>query len=272
MSVVEDAWARPAFDLARGVGALERLRGAEGGDGLQQVLDRARREVRNAGGRRLRVVEGAAASAADYERAVHAEGRLGVRAQTWHDRFNVLAWSLFPRTKAALNARHVVELEQPVAPGRRSPVRDALSLFDEDGVVVAVADPRLEQLVRGFEWRALFLGERARLQDAMLCVPVGHALMEKLLDPFVGLVGKAVFVPVEASFFGLDWSGRNDVLDEGCAAAVAGLSAPVDLAPLPVLGLPGWWDANERPEFYDNAAYFRPGRRRTATAPAAPIS
>lgn len=272
MIMPEDAWTRPAFDLARGVGALERLRGAQGGDGLQQVLDRARREVHNAGGRRLRVVEGAAASAADYERAVHAEGRLGVRAQTWHDRFNVLAWSLFPRTKAALNARHVAELDRPVVEGRRSRVRDALSLFDEDGVVVAVAEPRLAQLVHGFRWRALFVDERDRLPNAMLCVPVGHALMEKLLDPFIGLVGKAVFVPVASSFFDLDWSGRNDILDEGCAAAVASLSAPVDLAPLPVLGLPGWWDANESPEFYDNAAYFRPGRRRAAAAPEAPTS
>jgi hypothetical protein len=106
----------------------------------------------------------------------------------------------------------------------------------------------------------------------MLCVPVGHALMEKLLDPFVGLVGKAVFVPVGASFFRLDWGERNDVLDRGCAAAVAGLGSPFDLAPLPVLGLPGWWPANESPGFYDNTGYFRPGRRRPAAAPDAPIS
>ena len=27
--------------------------------------------------------------------------------------------------------------------------------------------------------------------------------------------------------------------------------------PLPVLGVPGWWDANEAPGFYDDNAVFR---------------
>ena len=33
-----------------------------------------------------------------------------------------------------------------------------------------------------------------------------------------------------------------------------------ELSPLPVLGVPGWWDGNEQEEFYDNTGYFRPGR------------
>ena len=34
----------------------------------------------------------------------------------------------------------------------------------------------------------------------------------------------------------------------------------VELAPLPVLGVPGWWPDNEAQGFYDNSDYFRPGR------------
>ena len=34
-----------------------------------------------------------------------------------------------------------------------------------------------------------------------------------------------------------------------------------DFAPLPVLGVPGWWPANESPAFYADATVFRPGRR-----------
>jgi len=34
-----------------------------------------------------------------------------------------------------------------------------------------------------------------------------------------------------------------------------------ELSPLPVLGVPGWWPDNERESFYDDADYFRSGRR-----------
>jgi len=33
-----------------------------------------------------------------------------------------------------------------------------------------------------------------------------------------------------------------------------------DLSPLPLLGVPGWAMDNEHAEYYDNTAYFRPGR------------
>jgi hypothetical protein len=38
-----------------------------------------------------------------------------------------------------------------------------------------------------------------------------------------------------------------------------------ELAPLPVLGVPGWWSANEQENFYENTEYFRPGRGRDQT-------
>jgi len=34
-----------------------------------------------------------------------------------------------------------------------------------------------------------------------------------------------------------------------------------ELAPVPVLGVPGWCKDNERETYYDNLDYFRPGRR-----------
>jgi hypothetical protein len=39
-----------------------------------------------------------------------------------------------------------------------------------------------------------------------------------------------------------------------------------ELSPLPVLGVPGWWNGNEREGFYDDTAYFRPGRRQTTVS------
>ena len=45
------------------------------------------------------------------------------------------------------------------------------------------------------------------------------------------------------------------------ALAIDRLASPRDLAPLPVLGIPGWWPTNDAPAFYDDARYFRPGRQ-----------
>ncbi|MEK9775238.1 MAG: DUF3025 domain-containing protein, partial [Quisquiliibacterium sp.] len=35
-------------------------------------------------------------------------------------------------------------------------------------------------------------------------------------------------------------------------------------APLPVLGIPGWWPVNHDPAFYDDTAVFRAGRQRAS--------
>ena len=41
-------------------------------------------------------------------------------------------------------------------------------------------------------------------------------------------------------------------------------------AHLPVLGVPGWWPANEDPAFYDDAAVFRPAGSHRSTGSARP--
>ena len=172
-------------------------------------------------------------------------------------------WALWPATKAALNRRHCVALDLE-AGSPRSPVRDALTGFDEDGIVVAVAEPALADLVRGFRWRELFVDRRARLADAFQPFVFGHGLCEKLLAPFVGLTAKALLVPVDAGFARLPMTMRSAVLDDAVAAIVrdpARLASPAELSPLPVLGLPGWWPGNADPAFYDDAGYFRGGRR-----------
>ena len=50
-------------------------------------------------------------------------------------------------------------------------------------------------------------------------------------------------------------------LDSRMAGVVPDIVTPRAFSPLPVLGVPGWWHANEDARFYDNAAYFREGRR-----------
>ena len=36
------------------------------------------------------------------------------------------------------------------------------------------------------------------------------------------------------------------------------LECPAPLRPMPVLGVPGWWEPNEAPAFYRDARVFRP--------------
>lgn len=193
------------------------------------------------------------------------DASLGVRLGGWHDLFNVFAWSAWPVSKATLNERHVAELDLE-AGGRRSPVRDALTGLDEDGVVIAVADPALEALVRGFQWKELFWTRRRELAAGLHVFVFGHALAEKLLSPFVGVTGKATFVAVDVNFGIAPFDAQRAQLDEAVAAALRRpdrFRSGAELAPLPVLGLPGWWPDGEDERFYDDLDYFRPGRRRT---------
>lgn len=213
----------------------------------------------NAGGLPLRPVDRPAGGAAAYERRIRDTGELAVRPDRWHDRLNVLAWCLFPRAKAALNARHVGDLAVVDAPVR-SRVRDALTLFDEDGLVVACADPSLAALVRAHRWTELFVDRRSDVASRLACVPFGHALMEKLLDPFVGLTAKVRFVEVPPTWFDGPWRDRIGTLDAALASMLhdpADFTTPRVLPPLPVLGLPGWCDANTDPRFFENRGYFR---------------
>lgn len=248
--------AHPAFDAVSARG-LDRalIEGALAG--LQALADGC--GVVNARGDRLVLVETVPGGAAAYERAVMDHAALAVRADTWHDRFNVASWCLFPKAKAALNAAHVADLAGATS-GERSRLRDALTLFDEDGAVVAVADPRIEDAIRGFRWREAFIDRRAAVEARAMCVPFGHALMEKLLDPFLGLTAKALFVPVPEDFPARSWSARLACLDEALSRMIGALRTPRDLAPLPILGWPGWHPDNADAVFYDNVQYFRPGR------------
>ena len=75
-------------------------------------------------------------AAAQYEKHIFQTGEVSTRENNWHDLFNALVWCRMPRLKAAMNARHYRELERESG-GPRGKRRDALTLFDESGVIVA---------------------------------------------------------------------------------------------------------------------------------------
>jgi hypothetical protein len=198
-----------------------------------------------------------------YELHVARTGEVETRAENWHDLFNALAWIAFPRAKAAINAQHAAMLAEggEAEAARRSPERDALTLFDEGGVVVASSAPGLLRLIVDFEWKELFWRRREELAQRARFIAFGHSLFEKALDPYIGMVAKTVFVPVGDFFPMLPPESQVAEADGLLAAHFAVRSrfaSPKAMAPLPVLGIPGWHADTDRESFYDDADHFRP--------------
>ncbi len=185
-----------------------------------------------------------------YEIHVFETGRVSTRPQSRHDLFNALAWLAFPRTKARINALHAAEI--PLEHGRRGRKRDLLTLLDEGGVIVECAEEELLAMLRGFRWKELFWDNRRRVLRCMRLAVLGHAVLEKALDPWPGVTCKALLVP----------PGSN--VDEAAARWLGALpqdATPRGLAVMPVFGYPGWLPGSDAAAFYEDSRYFRPFKR-----------
>ncbi len=210
-----------------------------------------------------------------YEAFVARTGCVPTRDNA-HDFFNGLVWLRWPVLKRRINLLHAGEIARQGGGATRGAVRDRLTLFDENGALLAAPSP-LQSALQRRDWQDLFIAQRALWHDARLTI-VGHALLEKLVQP-----RKAITAHV--------WLGD--------AAHASGESAPIEppFAPLPVLGVPGWWPGNERPqaddirrpppaggketsggrafpcedrEFYADVTVFRPARSPRSTDSAHP--
>lgn len=237
---------------------------------LQRLLDRREPGVSNSSGVPLRLVAQGRRPRTlreRYESRIFIDGELQVRERNWHDLLNVLVWLAFPRAKAALSARHYAALKAQHAAGapNRGPAQDALTLFDEGGVIVLSGDDELLDCLRAWRWKELFWGRRARLAAQMRFHVFGHALYEKALDPFVGVTGRGIALKTGPEVLGAPLSKQLAIVDAALAAHLsdpASLAATRELEVVPVLGVPGWSPDNEREEYYDNLDYFRPARLR----------
>ena len=147
----------------------------------------------------------------------------------------------------------------------RSIPRDVLTLFDEGGIIVVSADETLLNHIRDFEWRKLFVERRSAASSNMMFYLAGHSVLEKMLDPFVGVTAKALLLNVDENFFSQSHATQIAEIDSRVSAWLmneASLASTRNLHPLPILGIPGWFAANESPSFYDDAHYFRSGYSR----------
>jgi len=228
-------------------------------------LDRLAGGITNARGVPIRFVAPRAqheARRAHYELHIARTGEVATRPGNWHDLFNALAWVAWPRAKAAINAQHAAMLDEGGAAEarRRSPSRDALTLFDEGGVAVLSEDPSLLELIVAHRWKALFWERRAQVASRMRFVAFGHALLEKMLAPYIGLVAKCVLLEVEGGVTAMPSGELQGHVDAQLATHFGDRSrfaSPRLLPPVPVLGIPGWHSASEHEAFYDDPVHFR---------------
>lgn len=202
-----------------------------------------------------------------YASRIYLTGEIQTRIGNWHDFFQLLTWLIFPKTKAAINAIHHQAAAERFANatehGRRSPIENMLSLFDEGGAIVACSDENLLQMIRDFDWKNLFWQHRAALIDKMNCILFGHALYEKALTPYIGMTANSVLLPVNSDFFYKTMDEKIKTIDELLSRVFLDDGYYRDtqaLSPLPILGMPGWDAHNVHESYYANTRYFRPGR------------
>jgi hypothetical protein len=172
-----------------------------------------------------------------YEAFIHRSGQVPTR-DNLHDALNGLMWLSEPAIKTRLNALQAAAIAAEGVQARRGPLRDALTLFDENGAWWPDCPAPIAQAWRRRDWTAMFRTHRA-LWPASRPRLFGHALLEQLaVAPRKGLCAHVLLAdPLQLG--AADWAAKP-------------------FLPLPVLGVPGWWPANEAPGFYDDPAVFRP--------------
>lgn len=187
---------------------------------------------------------------AAYERFIFEQRQCPTR-EGLHDFFNGLCWLHFPQAKRRLNELQAVQIAAHGVGAVRGPVRDAITVFDENGALLDAPAPLWEALVAR-QWQRLFVELRPLWAQARLLI-FGHALLEKLVAPRKDMTAHVWHAGAPL--------GSREAADAWLAAALsADRLASKPFVPLPVLGVPGWWAANEAPAFYDDARVFRTPR------------
>ena len=222
----------------------------------------ATRGLRSASGAPIRFVAGATGTGAlAYEAAVLDHGRVACRPTGWgalHDLHNALVWLTFPRTKAMLNRLHVSGEAVPSA--GRGRLRDMLTLLDENGLLWLSESPALDARLLEKDWGSLLVQNRDMLRERVVPIVLGHGLLEKLASPYKSMTAHCL---VCSGRWRTDVVHDPEAIDGDVAARIAawsGADLPHRLAPLPILGLPGWDPCNDDRSYYDDARVFRPPR------------
>ncbi len=115
-----------------------------------------------------------------YEQYIFETARCPTR-ENLHDFFNGLCWLQLPLAKKRLNELQAGEIARAGVGGVRGPVRDAITVFDENGALLD-APPAIWEALLARDWPRLFIDLRPLWAQARIVV-FGHALLEKLAEP-----------------------------------------------------------------------------------------
>jgi len=199
-----------------------------------------------------------------YEAHINATGQVPTR-DNLHDFFNALIWLHFPQIKKTLNALHAVtaliasstaDVGNAVSLGTRGSARDAATLFDENAAIFICSDAHLVDALRQHQWSSLLQRSPEDFFSKVSVLLFGHALMEKLVQPYKAITAHVWIALVEPAWFAFCDKQRVEAIDRSVAAAISTGFSSRDFAHLPVLGVPGWWP-EQSDDFYDDPFVFR---------------
>lgn len=186
-----------------------------------------------------------------YEAFIFATGQVPTR-EGLHDFFNALCWLRFPLAKKRLNQLQAQEIAREGIGQVRGPVRDAATVFDENACLIQLPD-HLWSALTAHRWHDAFVTLRSEWARTRVWV-FGHAALEKAVQPYKSITVHLWRVPSTLAAVDTDVWLAQDLTPEKLATK--------PFSPLPLLGIPGWWAANQDPMFYADATVFRPRRAR----------
>lgn len=216
-----------------------------------------------------------------YESHIALTGEVPTR-DNLHDRFNTLVWLHAPRTKAMLNRLQAVESQRLGGTGPRGNTRDAATLMDENLALLVYR--KHPPPLRDRDWKSLFWDQRGHWGQEWTILVFGHALMEKLQQPYLSLTAHCICLRLPTD----EWIEVDAALEEwikarSCQTAQLERTeqtertertkkkgpateepfheealGPRSLCPLPLMGIPGWHADNSSEAFYNNDRIFRP--------------